>query len=110
MRGDAIRPWLSQVKNFFVFKSGPGKHGQVLSLWEVVRRLEQRFPGQSEYIRIDLMLLMVLNGNDYLPKVKGTVGVHDPWTSPLPDCRLLLFDRLPVADARRPSHDARCRI
>lgn len=59
-----------QVKNFFVCNTGPRRSGKILSLWEVVRSLERRFPGQSEYIRADLMVMMVLNGNDYLPKVR----------------------------------------
>jgi hypothetical protein len=36
---------------------------------QVVRQLEQLFPGESEFLRNDLIFLLVLNGNDYLPKV-----------------------------------------
>jgi hypothetical protein len=41
---------------------------------QVVRQLEQLFPGESEFLRNDLIFLLVLNGNDYLPKV----SVHTP--------------------------------
>lgn len=40
-------------------------------MWEVVRSLEEIFPGQSEFVRNDLAVLIMLNGNDYLPKVRG---------------------------------------
>ncbi|EKX50671.1 hypothetical protein GUITHDRAFT_66805 [Guillardia theta CCMP2712] len=43
----------------------------VLSMWEVVRSLERLFPGQSQAVRADLIVLMIMNGNDYLPKVRG---------------------------------------
>ncbi|CAM9324588.1 unnamed protein product, partial [Discosporangium mesarthrocarpum] len=62
---------LSKVKNLFIFDLVQGYKGQLVSLWEVVRSLEATFPGQSEHMRADLLLLLVLNGNDYLPKVRG---------------------------------------
>lgn len=40
-------------------------------MWEVVRSLEEIFPGQSEFVRNDLAVLIMFNGNDYLPKVRG---------------------------------------
>ncbi|CAM9155529.1 unnamed protein product, partial [Phaeothamnion confervicola] len=62
---------LPKVKNLFLYVSGRGGEGTMISLWEVVRELERAFPGQSEYLRADLIFLLVLNGNDYLPKVRG---------------------------------------
>ena len=44
----------------------------VLSLWEVVRSLERQFPGESKVARVDILILMIMNGNDYLPKVRGS--------------------------------------
>lgn len=44
----------------------------VLSMWEVVRSLERVFPRASSVARIDLLILMIMNGNDYLPKVRGS--------------------------------------
>jgi hypothetical protein len=44
----------------------------VLSLWEVVRSLERMFPGESKVARVDLLIVMIMNGNDYLPKVRGS--------------------------------------
>lgn len=55
----------------FVFSQGDKGMGRLSSMWEVVRSLEKLFPGQSEFIRADLMLLVILNGNDYLPKARG---------------------------------------
>jgi hypothetical protein len=44
---------------------------------QVVRQLEQLFPGESEFLRNDLIFLLVLNGNDYLPKVSVyTTSTH----------------------------------
>lgn len=60
-----------KVKDLFIYTEERKRMGRVTSLWEVVRSLDKLFPGQSEYIRADLMLLMVLNGNDYLPSIRG---------------------------------------
>lgn len=60
-----------KVKDLFIYTEERKRTGRVTSLWEVVRSLDKLFPGQSEYIRADLMLLMVLNGNDYLPSIRG---------------------------------------
>lgn len=62
-------PW--QVKNMFIFSPGDRGAARLASIWEVVRSLEKLFPGQSEFVRADLMVLVILNGNDYLPKVRG---------------------------------------
>lgn len=55
----------------FIFSPANKGATRLSSVWEVVRSLEKWFSGQSEFVRADLMLLMVLNGNDYLPKVRG---------------------------------------
>ena len=55
----------------FIFSPGDRGAARLASIWEVVRSLEKLFPGQSEFVRADLMVLVMLNGNDYLPKVRG---------------------------------------
>lgn len=56
-----------------MFVVSPAEHdaARCTSIWEVVRTLEGMFPGQSEFTRADVMVLMMLNGNDYLPKARG---------------------------------------
>jgi len=53
-----------------------------VSLWEVTRNLAHFLP-QLQFdvdhimkLRIDLVLLLMLNGNDYLPKLRGSAGFH----------------------------------
>jgi hypothetical protein len=69
------------VRDMFVYagrdRSGPvskmnNNPSLVFSLWEVVRALERLFPGESCVARVDLLVLMIMNGNDYLPKVRGS--------------------------------------
>ncbi|CAM9483159.1 unnamed protein product [Chrysoparadoxa australica] len=60
---------LRKVKNLFIYNYG--RAASLVSVWEVVRALEGLYPSQSEHIRNDLVFLLVLNGNDYLPKVRG---------------------------------------
>ncbi|CAN0497229.1 unnamed protein product, partial [Ectocarpus sp. 12 AP-2014] len=60
-----------QVKNTFIFSQTDAGSYRLSSIWEVVRSLEEMFPGQSALVRIDLAVLIMLNGNDYLPKVRG---------------------------------------
>ena len=60
-----------QVKNLFVCSQADTGSFRLSSLWEVIRSLEMLFPGQSDCVRIDLAVLIMLNGNDYLPKVRG---------------------------------------
>jgi len=69
------------VRDMFIFsgrdKSQPldkmaNAPSLVLSMWEVVRSLERLFPRSSSVARIDLLILMIMNGNDYLPKVRGS--------------------------------------
>ncbi|CAM9959092.1 unnamed protein product [Ectocarpus fasciculatus] len=62
---------LSEVKNTFICSQTDAGSYRLSSIWEVVRSLEAMFPGQSALVRIDLAVLIMLNGNDYLPKVRG---------------------------------------
>lgn len=56
------------VRNFFVYLHHFGatrgkKFNYVISVWELTRSLERLFPGGSLGVRIDFILLSVLNGN-----------------------------------------------
>ncbi|CAM9636289.1 unnamed protein product [Pylaiella littoralis] len=62
---------LSEVKNTFICSQTNTGSFRLSSIWEVVRALETSFPGQSDFVRSDLAVLIMLNGNDYLPKVRG---------------------------------------
>lgn len=64
-------PLPCQVKDLFVCSQTDAGSFRLSSMWEVVRSLEMLFPGQSDRVRIDLAVLIMLNGNDYLPKVRG---------------------------------------
>lgn len=66
---------------FIIIPEKTQKHFCV-SLWEVTRNLAQFLP-QLQFdvdnimkLRIDLVLLLILNGNDYLPKLRGSAGFH----------------------------------
>lgn len=62
---------LCQLKDVFICSETDKNSLRLSSIWEMVRSLEEMFPGQSELVRIDLAVLMMMNGNDYLPKVRG---------------------------------------
>lgn len=56
------------VRNFFVylhhFGAASGKKVNfVISVWELTRTLEKLFPGESSGVRVDFILLSILNGN-----------------------------------------------
>lgn len=64
------------LQNFLVFlpPSGPKKKKRVnsyVSVWEVCRSFERLFPGENSAVRLDFVILSMLQGNDYLPKVRG---------------------------------------
>lgn len=67
----------TRIRNFFVYLHqvpSPRKKSTnyVISVWELCRTFEQMFPGESSGVRIDFVLLCILNGNDYIPKVRGS--------------------------------------
>lgn len=43
----------------------------MVSLRHLVGRLERSFPGKANGVRTDLVLLLIMSGNDYLPKVRS---------------------------------------
>eukprot|EP00177_Eucheuma_denticulatum_P008331 GFKZ01015161.1.p1 GENE.GFKZ01015161.1~~GFKZ01015161.1.p1 ORF type:complete len:721 (-),score=65.74 GFKZ01015161.1:1831-3993(-) len=67
----------TRIRNFFVYlhqMPSPRKKSTnyVISVWELCRTFEQMFPGESDGVRIDFILLCILNGNDYIPKIRGS--------------------------------------
>jgi 5'-3' exoribonuclease 2 len=67
-------------------KAGKGKSGNsskqyiCVGLYETTRRLQELVPNISVQnlmrLRTDLVLLLLLNGNDYLPKLRGSSGFN----------------------------------
>lgn len=59
----------TSVKNLFIYlRKYEGVNTKypknyVLSVWELVRSFEKLFPGESSRIRIDFILLSIINGN-----------------------------------------------
>eukprot|EP00977_Amphora_coffeiformis_P000849 scaffold184_cov179-Amphora_coffeaeformis.AAC.8 len=63
---------------FVLLPDGPRKYLAV-SLWETTRALQQDYIRHMTManvmkIRTDLVVLFILNGNDYLPKLRGAAG------------------------------------
>ena len=93
LEGLVIPP--ASTHNVFILLPEGNKRYLSVSLWELTRSLHQRLPHLSiENImktRTDLALLLILNGNDYLPKLRGSNGfnklfhtylrVHKAWES-----------------------------
>ncbi|CAB9505954.1 5'-3' exoribonuclease 2 [Seminavis robusta] len=76
----AIPP--SFTHNVFVLLPDGNQKYLSVSLWETTRALAQFLPRNilaSEHflrVRTDLVLLLILNGNDYFPKLRGSSGFH----------------------------------
>ena len=84
LEGLVIPPeWTHNI--FVIRQEGPNDY-LCVSLWETTRTLWNQWLPQSSssspisnanqilQIRTDLVLLMILNGNDYLPKLRGSRG------------------------------------
>jgi hypothetical protein len=78
-----------KVRNFVVFVITPRanmqdapEHGTaqkrqaisaiVISVWQWIRVLDRFFPGETPSLRLDLVVMLMMQGNDYLPKLRGT--------------------------------------
>ena len=62
--------------NTFVILPDKKRRSYCVSLWETTRRLTEMFPEITRRedvinMRTDLVLLLILNGNDYFPKMRG---------------------------------------
>jgi len=66
--------------NVFVLLPDGSRRYLAVSLWETTRALSRLLPGiQGEdvmRVRTDLVVLLILNGNDYLPKLRGASGFN----------------------------------
>lgn len=71
--------------NIFVVRNDKKQHS-CISLWETTRALAKSLPEASPreqilQLRTDLVLLMILNGNDYLPKLRGSRGFSNIYST-----------------------------
>jgi 5'-3' exonuclease len=78
LEGLIIPPQLTH--NVFVLLPDGNKQYLSVSLWETTRALAQFLPHLSSqdllHVRTDLVLLLILNGNDYFPKLRGCSGFN----------------------------------
>ena len=78
LEGLVIPP--TTTHNVFVLLPDGSHRYLAVSLWETTRALAQLLPGLKSRdimrIRTDLVLLLILNGNDYLPKLRGSAGFN----------------------------------
>ena len=74
LEGLTLRPEVTH--NVFVVLPDKKKKSYVVSIWEATRSITKVFPELEDQrdvlnIRTDLVLLFILNGNDYFPKMRG---------------------------------------
>lgn len=79
LEGLVIPPTITH--NVFVILPSTGKISHVVSLWETTLTLGQYLGGKFDpsdimRVRTDLVLLLIMNGNDYLPKLRGSAGFN----------------------------------
>lgn len=78
LEGLVIPP--ASTHNVFVLLPDGSKRYLAVSLWETTRRLYKYLPHLTVNtimnVRTDLVLLLILNGNDYLPKLRGSSGFN----------------------------------
>jgi XRN 5'-3' exonuclease N-terminus len=71
---------LASTHNVFVLLPDGNKRYLSVSLWETTRTLGRYLPhitiSSVIKVRTDLVLLLILNGNDYLPKLRGSSGFN----------------------------------
>ena len=92
--------------DLFVFTPGGKERDSCISVWELTRELLKRFPALDSVfdlynVRIDIVLLLLLNGNDYLPRM-GRAGFDELFEA----YSAILSQRLanlPAATATAPS-------
>jgi hypothetical protein len=70
----------SSTHNVFVLLPDGNKRYLAVSLWETTRALSKFLPklvaADMMRVRTDLVLLLILNGNDYLPRLRGVSGFN----------------------------------
>lgn len=66
--------------NVFVILPEDQRKAYSVSLWETTRVLHKYLPTldmrDMMHVRMDLVLLLIMNGNDYLPKLRGSAGFN----------------------------------
>jgi XRN 5'-3' exonuclease N-terminus len=71
---------IASTHNVFVLLPDGNKRYLSVSLWETTRTLGRYLPhiaiSSVVKVRTDLVLLLILNGNDYLPKLRGSSGFN----------------------------------
>lgn len=77
LEGLIIPPYWTH--NIFVIQADSARRHFSVSLWETTRKLQSWLPANAPaeqilQLRTDLVLLMILNGNDYIPKLRGSKG------------------------------------
>ncbi len=78
LEGLIIPPYWTH--NVFVIQADSNRRYFSVSLWETTRKLQSWVPSNAPpeqilQLRTDLVFLMMLNGNDYLPKLRRSRGV-----------------------------------
>lgn len=68
-----------KVQNIFIFVRNAKSAGKrtigtytIISVWEINRQLHHLFPHNSLAVRLDFIILSIMNGNDYIPKLRGS--------------------------------------
>lgn len=78
LEGLVIPP--ASTHNVFVLLPDGNKRYLSVSLWETTRKLHKYLNHMTAAsmmkVRTDLVLLLILNGNDYLPKLRGSSGFN----------------------------------
>ena len=71
---------MASTHNVFVLLPEGNKRILSVSLWEITRSLNRMLPHVAVdnvmKTRTDLTLLLIMNGNDYLPKLRGSSGFN----------------------------------
>jgi hypothetical protein len=66
------------VQNIFVYiqsaapASGGRRVSTVISVWNIACHLHKLFPQDSLTVRLDFIAVAIMNGNDYVPKLRGS--------------------------------------
>jgi XRN 5'-3' exonuclease N-terminus len=64
------------VQNLFVYihcaSPTTVRRNTVISVWKIARHLHKLFPRDSLTVRLDFIAIAIMNGNDYVPKLRGS--------------------------------------
>jgi len=79
LEGLVIAPRITH--NLYVILPSTRSQSYAVSLWETTRTLSYLLgpnldPNDMMRVRMDLVLLLIMNGNDYLPKLRGSLGFN----------------------------------